>query len=147
MFVRVQHLPISSPFEPLMTFEQDIDDLFDSFMRTGSPRSGYSYPAVDVAEYENETVVVAEMPGVKKEDLKLSVHDGALTISGQRKAHLLPEHSSWLRNEIRAGEFTRTVQLPHDVNVDSISAELTNGILRIVLPKSEHVRPREIKVQ
>ena len=147
MFMRVQHLPASSPFEPLVNFEQDIDDLFDSFLRTGSSQVGYTYPAVDIAEYENETAVVAEMPGVKKEDLKLSVHDGTLTISGQRKAHQLPEKSSWLRNEIRTGEFARTIQLPHDVNVDSISAELTNGILRVMLPKSEHVRPREIKVQ
>ena len=147
MFVRVQHLPVSSPFEPLMNFGQGIDDLFDGFLRKGSSQSSYAYPAVDIAEYENETVVVAEMPGVNKEDLKLSVHDGALTISGQRKAHQLPENSSWLRNEIREGEFTRTIQLPHEVNVDSISAELTNGILRVVLPKSEHARPREIKVQ
>lgn len=148
MLVRVQRFPIaSSLFEPLLNFDRDIENMFDSVWRTPVARSVYQYPALDIAEYQNESVVVAEMPGVRKEDLKLSVQDGVLTISGERKTHQLPENSSWLRNEIRTGEFSRTIQLPHDVKTDAISAELSNGVLRVVLPKSEEVRPREIAVK
>ncbi len=143
MFVRVQRFPIVT--SPLANFERDIDSMLSDILQTGPARS--SYPAVDIAEYENETVLVAEIPGVSKEDVKLAVQDGVLTISGVRKANQLPEKSALLRNEIRTGEFTRTIQLPEDAKVDAISAELTNGVLRVVLPKSEQARPREIKVQ
>jgi HSP20 family protein len=146
MFVRVQRHPItSSLFSPLVDWN-DGDSLFDDLL-TGIARPASVFPAIDMAEYENESVLVAEMPGVRKEDLKLSVNDGVLTISGERRGHKLPENSSWLRNEIESGKFTRSVQLPHDVNADGISAELTNGVLRVVLPKAEEIRPREIKVQ
>lgn len=146
MFVRIQRHPVSSSlFEPLFDWE-DADSLFDNLL-TGAARPGSVFPAVDMAEYDSESVLVAEMPGVRKEDLKLAVNDGVLTISGERKGHELPENSSWLRNEIESGKFTRSVQLPHDINADGISAELTNGVLRVVLPKAEEIRPREIKVQ
>jgi HSP20 family protein len=102
---------------------------------------------VDIAEQGDESIVVAELPGVRKEDLKISIQDGQLTISGERRQHQLPENSSWLRNEAWSGEFSRTIQLPHEVKEDGVSAELKNGILRIVLPKAEEVRAREIKVQ
>lgn len=148
MFVRVQRFPItSSLLSPFSDFEKEIDDVLDSFYGPSVAHPSYSYPALDVAEYENESVVVAELPGVNKEDLKLSIHDGALTISGERKAHQVPENSSWLRNETRAGGFTRTLELPHEVKADAVSAELTDGILRVVLPKSEEVRPREIAIK
>lgn len=148
MLVRVQRSPItSSLFQPLLDIDHQIDDMFGGIWGSPITRSVNQYPALDMAEYENESVVIAEMPGVRKEDLRLSVHDALLTISGERKAHQMPEKSSWLRNEIRTGEFTRTIQLPHDVKTDAISAELTNGVLRIVLPKSEEVRPREIAIK
>jgi len=146
MLVRVQRFPItSSLFEPLL--DLNTNDMLENVWRSPVARSAYQYPSLDMAEYESESVVVAEMPGVRKEDLRLSVHDGVLTISGERKTHQMPENSSWLRNEIRTGEFTRTVKLPHDVKTDAISAELINGVLRVVLPKSEEARPREITIK
>ena len=148
MFVRVQRFPIASfPFEPFSDFDSGIHDLMDSLWRTSASYPAATYPAVDVAEYEKESVVVAEMPGVRKEDLKVSVHDGVLTISGERKAPPIPENSSWLRNETRTGEFSRSIDLPHDVRQEGISAELTNGVLRVVLPKSDEVRPHEIEIK
>lgn len=148
MLLRVQRFPVtSSLFEPLLNLDRDVDGVLENIWRAPLARSVYQYPALDIAEHKDESVVVAEMPGVRKEDLKLSVQDGVLTISGERKAHQMPENSSWLRNEIRTGEFSRTIQLPHDVKADAISAELTNGVLRIVLPKADEVRPREIAIQ
>jgi len=148
MVVRVQRYPVASwPFESLFDFERGIDDLFGNFLGTGLVTQSGRDPAIDVAEYDNESVVVAEMPGVRKEDMKISVQDGVLSITGERKGHELPEGSRWIRNEVRTGQFSRTVELPHEVKTDAISAELNNGVLRIVLPKAEEAKPREIQVQ
>ncbi len=142
MFSRVQRYPIS---RSLFNLEREIDDLFGSVLGTGRSVWDREYPAVDIAEYENESVIIAEMPGVKKEDVKISVQDGVLAISGERKA--LPEGSRAIRNECCGGKFNRAVDLPHEVESDAITAELTDGVLRIVLPKAEEARPKEIKIK
>ena len=148
MLVKIQHFPFtSSLFEPTSNFDRDVDEALNNFWRGSAVGSTHRYPSVDIAEYENESVVVAELPGVKKEDLKLSIHEGVLTISGVRKALQVPENSTWIRNEITTGEFSRAIKLPHDVKMDAISAELVNGVLRVVLPKSEAVRPRDISIK
>jgi len=146
MFVRFQSFPTaSSLFEPLVNFEKGSDETIDDFLKDAQSRRVHL--PIDIAEYENETVLIAEIPGVAKEDVKLSVQDDLLTITGIRKAPKVPENSARLRNEILTGELSRTVQLPHVVKLDAISAELKDGILRVVLPKSDEVRPREIKVR
>jgi HSP20 family protein len=136
------------PFGGGQEFEKDIDTLFKDFLV--GPRSrllASGCPAMDIAEQGNETVLVMELPGVKKEDLKVVVEDGFLTVSGERKEHALPENSRWVRNEIAAGNFSRTIELPHAVKDQGISAELVNGLLTTVLPKADEVRPRQISVK
>ena len=141
MVVRVQRYPVASwPFESLL------DGMFGE-VGLGDTQTSQWNPAVSVAEYDSESVVVAELPGVRKEDVKVSVHDGILSISGERKSAEAPEKSSWVRNEIRTGQFARSIRLSHDVNTNAISAELNNGLLKITLPKSEEAKPREIPVQ
>lgn len=148
MVVRVQRYPVfSSPFANLFNFERVIDDLFGGVVKDAALPQVHSYPALNMAEYENESVVVAEMPGVRKEDVKLSVQDDVLTISGVRQGHTPENNISWLRNEIRTGAFSRAVRLPHAVDDAGITAELTNGVLRITLPKAEEARTREIKIK
>ena len=148
MVLRFQRYPVVTPtFHSIFDFENDIDDLFGNLLRTGLSVRDREYPSIDLAEHENNSVVVAEMPGVRKEDLKVSVQDNVLTISGDRKGANLPEGSGWIRNEISTGKFSRTIELPHDVNAAEISAELNNGVLRITLPKAEQARAREIQVK
>lgn len=106
-----------------------------------------SQPAIDVIENENESLIVAEMPGVKKEDVNLSVENGVLTIKGERKATEIPDVTKVLHREIEYEPFSRTIKLPHPVDVAKISAELTNGILKISLPKAEEIRPRTIEIK
>lgn len=143
MVIRVQRYPATGwPFDSLFDFADPFDGVFSD-----SEANGHWSPAIDVAEDRNESVVVAEVPGVAKEDLKISVHDGTLTIAGERKTNASPENASPLRTEIRSGKFSRAVGLPHEVNVNAISAELSNGVLRIVLPKADEAKPREIPVQ
>jgi HSP20 family protein len=102
---------------------------------------------MDVAERGNDTVVVLELPGVKKQDLSITVNDGYLTVSGERKAPETPEKSVSLRSEISRGKFNRSIELPHEVDINGVTAELVNGILQVVLPKSPEARPREIPVK
>jgi HSP20 family protein len=144
MFSRIQRYPIN---RSLFNLEREIDELFGSVLGTGRSVKEREYPAIDIAGYENESVIIAEMPGVKKEDVRISVQDGVLAISGERKGFALPEGSRAIRNECCDGKFSRMVDLPHEAKSDAITAELTDGVLRIVLPKAEVARPKEIKIK
>ena len=147
MVMRVHRFPTASPiFADLSDLEREVGSLFGSFLGGSAFRQTGQYPAIDLADSGDELVLVAELPGVKKEDLKIGLENGLLTISGERKDPGLPENSRWLRNEVVSGEFTRVIELPHFVDADKVSAELSNGILKVSLPKSEAVRPREIRV-
>lgn len=148
MLVRVRNFPTTrSWLHDITDFDRHIQDVFgDVYESLPSARYG-RYPVFDLAEYENESILIAEMPGVRKEDLKISVDNGFLTITGERKPYEMPEGSNWVRNEIRTGTFSRSIELPHEVDADHISAELRNGILRITLPKAETIKPREIRIK
>jgi len=145
MFVRFERFPMS-PTDDLLEFERGIDSMLNRLLPSVQGRLADNYPAVDMSDNGTGLTVVAELPGVKKEDLSVSIQDGVLTISGKRKSSGLPEKSSWLRNEIPVGTFSRTIGLPSDVRTEGIEAELTNGILRVTLPKAEEARPREITI-
>jgi HSP20 family protein len=105
------------------------------------------FPAVDIAEYENETVLIAELPGVKKEDVKITFEKNMLTLRGERKAYEIPQDARVLINENLVRSFNRSVRFVHDVDADRISADLQNGMLKIVVPKAESAKPRTIEVK
>jgi HSP20 family protein len=105
------------------------------------------FPYVNVAEYKGNIQVVAELPGVPKEDVKLQIHDGELKISGERKVPENTKESKWLRQEIRYGSFSRTIQLPESVDAEKVTAEYINGVLRVTLPKQEAAKPKEIVIR
>jgi HSP20 family protein len=131
--------------ESILDFERNLNGMFD---RVLSPLpAGNAAPRMDVAERGNETVVMLELPGVKKEDLSITVKDGFLTISGERKPIETQEKSLLVRSEIPRGKFRRSIELPHPVELNGVTAELANGILQVVLPKSPEARPREIVVK
>jgi HSP20 family molecular chaperone IbpA len=123
------------------------DNLLQDFVVGDFTSAVKSFPAIDVAEHENEFVLLAEMPGVKKEDLKLTVENNALTLSGMRKPYEIPQDARVLLNEVRVREFSRSIEFPSDVEVDKIAAELQNGLLRVVLPKAEEAKPKQIEVK
>jgi HSP20 family protein len=148
MVVQVRRAPLfTSLWEEIADLEREIERVFGTPVVAESAAETAWMPAVDMVENENETMLVAELPGVNKEDVKLSVENGVLTMSGSRKANGLPEGAGWIRNEIRRGDFHRSVRLPEGIQADKISATMANGILKIVLPKAEEVKPREIRVQ
>lgn len=131
----------------LLGLEQEIENLFLGFPSPVRYVEGPSVPAMNIADSGNEVTVTLDLPGVKKEDVKISKRDNLLTISGERKRASVPDGAKWLRNETTAGIFTRTLELPSRVNGEQISAELHDGVLRIVLPKMEDAKPREITVR
>ena len=129
-------------FDYPKTYNTLIEDLLSTDCIPG--RS--AYPAMDLVEKDNETLVIAELPGVKKEDVKITFENGVLTVSGSRKPNEIPENADMLLNELRSGDFNRSLKLGHDVDSTKISAEMNNGILTITLPKTESVKAKEIHI-
>jgi HSP20 family protein len=148
MLVKLERVPRSRPrISDIFDSEKSFDGFFGDFLGSQLPGFAAEYPVIDVRDQEKEHVLVAELPGLKKDEVKISLHEGVLTISGERKVADLPEKATWIRNEILRGSFSRRFKLPRDVDAGGVSAELKNGILRIVLPKSEKSLPRDIAVR
>jgi HSP20 family protein len=104
-------------------------------------------PKVDVIDRENEILVKAEMPGVKKEDIRVSLVGNVITIKGETKREEKEEKGDYYRCEISRGEFSRMLTLPADVDETKAKAELRDGVLEISLPKTEATKKRDIKVE
>lgn len=108
-------------------------------------KSGY-VPAVDIFEDKEKVVLTAELPGIKRENVKVNVENGVLTISGHRKHESEEKKEGYRRVEHSYGSFRRAFVLPDTVEVDKTEAKLADGILTLTLPKKEAVKPREIEV-
>jgi len=130
-----------------VNFEQPINELVHGLLREESNQVITSEPAIEVSENENESMMVVELPGVKKEDITISVENGWLSVTGERKSLQSPEISRILHREIEYKPFARSLKLPHPVDADKITAQLENGLLKISLPKAEEVRPRTIEIK
>lgn len=127
---------------------EKIDSVLEDFAFSNfAPVVTEAYPAMDIAEDEKEIVVTAELPGVKKEDIKIVFEKNVFTISGERKPYELPKNSRVRLNEMRVRNFHRTVEFDQDIDADKISAEMKDGLLRIVLPKAEASLARSIQVK
>jgi HSP20 family protein len=146
MVIKIQNYPVAPWVRRSVRWGGTLDPLFNELLRGEIAESG-GVPRIDVGETEKDIIVMAEIPGTAKEDLKIVVQDGILTISGERKEKPKAEGSRWLQNEIRTGAFARSIDLPAPVDAGQITATLGSGLLRVVLPKAEQVRPREITIQ
>jgi HSP20 family protein len=101
---------------------------------------------MDIVEQENEIVVNAELPGTKKEDVKITYENNILTLSSEQKPAEISEKATVLLKEIRTPGFNRSVKFGIQVDATKISAEMSNGVLTITLPKSEEAKPKQIEV-
>ena len=131
-------------------WDNDIDRVFQSFLspvRWVEEAAGDLVPAMDVKERDGEYVVKTEMPGVKKEDIHITVENGVLTISGETKsATEEKEGERLLRQERRYGKYTRSLRLGEQVDEKSVKANYKDGVLELILPKAEEVKPKKITV-
>ncbi len=123
--------------------------LRESFIRPSAGVAGQFGAALlplDVSENDNEFVIKASMPGVKPEDVQITVHGDTLTISGESKAEEEKKGERWHLRERRFGSFQRSISLATPVNSDKAQATFDHGVLTLVLPKSEQAKPRQIKI-
>ena len=137
-----------SPFGELERMRRELDRLSGDF--TGSvfrlPSAGV-FPLVNVTEDPDNYYVRAELPGVKTDELGISVTGDTLTLSGERKLPEENEKASYHRREREAGSFSRVISLPSRLNVDKVKAHAEDGVLTVVLPKAESAKPRQIAVK
>ncbi len=104
-------------------------------------------PAVDVMETDDEFQIRAELPGVEKKDVKLSVENGVLLISGHREQEKEEKGKRYHKIERAYGNFARSFTVPETVDAEKVTAEFKNGVLTVRLPKSEKARPKSIEVK
>jgi HSP20 family protein len=140
-----------APFKEFERMRRDMDRLWDSFFEGGLRRrtegAGEWLPSLDVSETKNELVVKAEVPGMDPKDIDISLSDGMLTIKGEKKQEKEEKEADYHLVERSYGSFTRSVQLPKEVQSEKINASYKNGILKITLPKSEEAKKKEIKIK
>jgi len=137
-------------FDRLSNLRDELDRLFGEPLTELARTSGLLgvwSPAMDVREDKDNFVVTVELPGMKKEDVEVSLHDGNLSISGERKSEEKVETTEVYRSERFFGRFQRTVILPAPVAADKINAQDKDGVVTVTLPKAEEAKPKQIDVQ
>ncbi len=138
------------PFEELRRMQERFNRLFDEFERTTrffvSPEELVDFP-VDVIDEEDKIKVIADLPGFNKEDIELYVEDGYLVIKAQRKEEKEEKGKDYIRQERRYGEVYRRIPLPAEVKIEDVKAKYNNGVLEVVLPKTEKAQKKTIKIE
>lgn len=140
-----------SPFNEVQNLRDEINKIFaDSFSRLPvgvHMDSNLWSPAIDVYHTPEELVLEIEMPGANQENVSIDVTKDSLRFSGEISLPEKSEEITYLRRERRAGKFNRAFALPIDINPDRVSASFKDGILKIILPKAEEVKPKSVKIQ
>jgi HSP20 family protein len=138
------------PFRDVVSVQDEmsrlLDDIFGQRPARVHWKEGDWNPSVDVTEDKDCVVVKAEMPGLNKDDVKISVQDNVLTLKGEKKQEKEEKEADYHRIERSYGSFCRSFQLPTAVSTDKIKASYKDGVLSITLPKTEEVKPKEIPI-
>jgi len=131
------------------TLRGELDSLFEMPLWSGFGRQSQLFsawtPALDVCQNNDNVVAMIELAGMKKEDIEISLHDGMLTISGERKSETAQEDKAE-RSERFIGKFRRSITLPTRIDANKVSANYKDGILTVTLPKAEEAKPKQIQV-
>lgn len=145
------------PLKELEHMKREMDRLWEEFFpastrsflgpwRRSHGEEGVAVPLVDVIDRGDEVVVKAEMPGVDKDHIDISIHENTLTIKGEIKKEKEYKEEDYYLTERTYRSYARTLNIPVKINPDKVKANLREGILEIHLPKSEDTRPKKIKV-
>jgi HSP20 family protein len=133
----------------LFSTRREIDRVFDRFFGQADSMAGSWVPSVDVRETKDAIEVVAELPGMKPEEVEVNIENNVLTIGGEKK-HEVSEgngEGEYHFVERRYGRFERSFTLPRTVDAGRIAARFSNGLLTITLPKAEAAKPRRVEIQ
>lgn len=139
-------------FDPFAQLREQVDRQFGEFVNQGLPGLANrvlgtrAFPAINIWDEGEELVAEAELPGLKSEDLDVSVVGSELTIKGERKS-VGEEGTSYHRRERGTGTFTRVLRLAAEVDAENVQATLRDGVLTVRMPKAEAAKPRKINVQ
>jgi HSP20 family protein len=134
------------PLRELEEWERRFEDLLGRpLWRLPVEERGWM-PAVDIFEKEDRFVVKAELPGIKEEDIQVSVVGDTLSVKGEKKTETEVKEEDYYRSERSYGSFCRSIPLPSNVNADKIEASFEDGVLEVTLPKSAKVKPKKIAV-
>jgi HSP20 family protein len=135
------------PVGGLLALQRELDRVFDHPLGFDPGPSGRGvFPPVNVFRNQDGYTVRLEIPGIGPEDLQIAAHDRTLTISGERKA-TSPEGGSYHRRERGIGQFSRSLQLPADLDLEKVEATCKHGLLTIRIPKKEEAKPRQIAIK
>jgi HSP20 family protein len=138
------------PFREAVSLRDAMNALFqESFIRPSGMMAQAGTPAslpLDISENENEFVVKASLPGVRPEDVQITIHGDTLLIQGETKVDEEKKGERWHLRERRHGSFQRAISLATPVNSDKAQAHFEHGVLSLTLPKSEEAKPRQIKI-
>ena len=135
-------------FDRWSTLRDEMNSLFDlpmiGYARQGQLFSGWT-PPLDLYQTNDNVVALLEVPGMRKEDINISLHDGMLTIAGERKSQSIDGENAE-RSERFSGKFRRSISLPTRVDAGKVSAAYKDGILVVTLPKAEEAKPKKVEV-
>lgn len=136
------------PMQDMLSLREAMNQLLEeSFVAPSQTRGGRGFNlAMDLSETEDGYIVEAAVPGVKPEDIEITVENNVLTIKGETRQEKSEKQQHFHRVERSFGSFQRTIGLPTTVKADAINASLENGVLRLEIPKAEEVKPRKITV-
>ncbi len=135
-----------NPYRSLISLPDEIERFFSDFgLDTRTSDTVWS-PSVDLSENDEDYKVKAEIPGMKKEEIKVSYRDNVLTLTGEKKQEKEKKDENYHRIERAYGKFERSFWLPKEVKADEIRAKYKDGVLSISIPKAEEVKPKEIEV-
>jgi HSP20 family protein len=137
----------SAPFELMNRLREEVQHAFEAPLTAAAPYFTSWAPALDLYEENDRLVVKLEAPGLKKDAFSLSLHDGVLSISGERKLAERRENARGYRAERFEGRFQRSLALPKQVDAEKVAATYRDGVLTVTLPVAEAARPRQINIQ
>lgn len=133
-------------FKPMMSMMNLFDDFFNRFYEE-EPDNNFKAMAMDIVEHENEFHLIGNLPGFKKEDVKISVHDNQLVIEAKCEDKKEEKKGTMYRCERYSGSYRRTLYLPENADVNKIQAKMEDGVLKLTLPKKAEAPKKEITIQ
>ncbi len=139
-----------SPINELSNLRRELDRLWEDFFGARdvvAPQEGIWGPAVDISETKDSLIVKAELPGMDPKDIDISLSGDTLIIKGEKKQEKEEKGENFHRIERRYGSFARSIRLPIEVDSNKIEATYKQGVLKIVLPKKEEAKPKQIEVK
>ncbi|UCC80488.1 MAG: Hsp20/alpha crystallin family protein [Candidatus Zixiibacteriota bacterium] len=135
------------PMRELMSLRDEMDRMFDSFWGENDGRDGgMLMPPVDMIENDDNFVVSVELPGLKKDEIKMTMQNNVLTISGSKKHEFESKEDTVHRVERSYGSFCRSISLSSTIDSSAIKASYDSGVLKVTLPKVEEAKPKEIAI-